>query len=555
MTMATEKDATEITNSIKATINVTAEAMQKYVDKSMEDVKDQKQSARKITCPQPILIIAKYLRDNCIPPRMNTDNNDIPDTPQSLLAMENYKILFPTGNVEFTVPKHSKAVPPSPYYHSIENVKILLVQWELNYPGIALRCTQDTCPGSLIHDRTNHSKDGDLFPIYDNGSPHMWAIIMTYKCNCCGIRVAGNAGELLAQLPPHIRNAYPVEPRYATGTFHLSKKTSDWLEDLIVTYGNGEFISKSLYQRLNKVYLEYVDSYYEQCVYLGLHNKVKKYPDFKEWVGEYYPDGAKFRQLYEHAQQSNLTRTGYSEMMRYTREIQSVECNLTIAQDHTMEMLKNYLPSEVRGAKACWTCCNEFGEVAAAVIVRDTKCNQFAHAVEQLARREIFKPKVMYADTWPHLANFWKLIFGTGCTGRLGLFHYLQRIIKTLRDSHCDYRKAILDLCLATYNYNEVDSLRLENALKSGKMARDGHEYTEAEIAEMKLSGLFKKRYDKWMRKEIFDVPTLKDKLQQWFIKYKVTGSEGKEPGRGRLDPDREKNCSRQKLKKQWTMR
>jgi hypothetical protein len=529
-------------SAIKVNVDVSAAALRMYVDDSMEEYQNAKQPSRKVTCPPPIIMIAKYLRDNCIPPRMSTDTNDCPITPQSVQAMTNYSSIFPTGNLEFIVPKEAKTETPSPYYHSIEGHKLLFVFWELNYPGINLRCTKDNCQGSLIHDRTNFSKDADLFPIYDSGSPHMWAVVMTYKCNCCDSRVAGNEGELLMALPPHIRDAYPVHPRYASGNFHLSNTTSDWLEDLIVTYGNGEYISRSLYQRLNLIYYRYVDNYYEQCKFLGL-TKVKKYPELGEWIGEYYPDGAKFRQLYEIAQQSTLTRTGYSEMERYTREIQSVECTLTIAQDHTMEIIKNYLPSNINNAKACWTCCNEFGEVAAAVIVKDTKCSQFAHAAEQLARRNNFQPRVMYADTWPHLEKFWKLIFGFGCIGRLGLFHYLQRIIKTLRDSHCDYRKAILDLCLATYDYNEVDKLRLINALKSGTMARNGYQYTDLEISEMQISGMFKKRYDKWLRKSIYETPTLQDNLQQWFIRYKVKGSEGKAEGRGRLDP-----VSRKKL-------
>jgi hypothetical protein len=173
----------------------------------------------------------------------------------------------------------------------------------------------------------------------------------------------------------------------------LSINTSDSLEHVIVTYGNGDYFSKSLYQRLNAVYVRYIANYYSQCEYMGIKNAIP-YPDFAEFSGIYYPDGAKFRELYEKAQQSTLTMTGYSEMMRYTREIQSVECGLSIAQDHTMEVVKNYLKSQV-DCKAVWTCCNEFGKVACAVLVRDTKASQFAHAAEQLAKRENFRPRVM----------------------------------------------------------------------------------------------------------------------------------------------------------------
>ena len=75
-----------------------------------------------------------------------------------------------------------------------------------------------------------------------------------------------------------------------------------------------------------------------------------------------------------------------------------------MAQDHTMEMVKNY--QRKLGAKACWTVCTETGEIACAVLVENTKCSQYAHAAESLARREKFKPQVMYSDTWPDLDKF-----------------------------------------------------------------------------------------------------------------------------------------------------
>jgi hypothetical protein len=65
-------------------------------------------------------------------------------------------------------------------------------------------------------------------------------------------------------------------------------------------------------------------------------NNVIPYPPLDEWTGQSYPDGGKFREIYEEAQQSTLTRTGIPEVERYTREIQGVGCSLSMAQDHTM---------------------------------------------------------------------------------------------------------------------------------------------------------------------------------------------------------------------------
>lgn len=523
---------------IKKFMPYDATKLREYVDSMMKLEKDM--SSRKLHgCPKTIIAVTKYVRDNCVPPRMKTDSNEMIDSPQSSVAMENYRMLFPEGNMEYSIPKESKSVIPSPFYHSIESHKILWVQWELNYPDINLGCTTDSCDGTLIHDRTNFSKDGVLFPIYECGQPHIWAVVMSYCCNKCNKRVNGNDGELLVQLPSHIRDAYPVHPRYAFGNFHLSKATSESLEHVIVTYGNGEYFSKSLYQRMYSLYVRNTNNYYSQCSYLQKkfgNCEIIKYPNFNEFIGVYYPDGAKFRELYEKAQISILTDCGYSEMDRYTREIQSVECSLTIAQDHTMEVVKNYMRTQV-DAKAVWTCCNEYGEIAAAVLVRDTKSSQYAHAAEQLARRPNFKPKVMYADTWPHLVSFWKLIFGSTCEGRLGLFHFFQRIVKTLRDSHCDCKLAISDLLKCIYEHDQQDLLQLMHVLKNGLMAKDGHKYTDVEILEMTRTGLFKKRYDKWLRKLIYPPPKIRDNLNSWWIKYKVKGSDGKPEGRGRLDP------------------
>jgi hypothetical protein len=224
-----------------------------------------------------------------------------------------------------------------------------------------------------------------------------------------------------------------------------------------------------------------------------------------EWQGEFYPAGAKFRELFENTQTSNLTRTGISELVRNRREIQSVDCSLTFAQDHTFDVVNNY--QKRLGAKACWTCCTETGEIAAACLVRDTKARQYAHAAEQLVRRNNFNPKIMYADTWPSNERFWKLLFGESCSGRLGLFHFITRTIKTLRESHVDYRKAVYDLLMSIYYYEEEDYARLIAVLKGGLMARDGYKYTDEEIEEMKLSCTFKIRYNKWLRKIIFPPP------------------------------------------------
>ena len=46
----------------------------------------------------------------------------------------------------------------------------------------------------------------------------------------------------------------------------------------------------------------------------------------------------------------------------------------------------------------------------------------------------------MYYDTFPKGECFWKLVFHN-VGGRLGLFHFMQRIVRALRQNHVDYYK------------------------------------------------------------------------------------------------------------------
>jgi hypothetical protein len=485
-------------------------------------------------CPEALLHIARFIKDNYFPPRLTGGSIGIPDTRLAKAAMIRYEQVFPSGSIEFSVPRASRLETPNPNYHAIEGVKLLFVHWEVNFPGIKLTCPDVDCGGELVRDRSELSKKATLFPIFDAGRPTMYADIMVYRCDCCKQRVPGNSGKLLYSLPPHVRDAYPVHPRYAVGTFHLSRQLTDELDEVMVTYGNGEFFSRSLYQRLNQQYFNRVDTYYAQCKYLKVQ-KSKPYPTLEDWVGRFYPNGAKFRELYEVGQRSTLTRSGISDYERQTRELQSVKCQLTCAQDHTFEVSKNYRSS--LGAKACWTCCVETGEIAAACLVDNTKVTQFAHAAEQLARRNNFKPKVMYADTWPNLETFWALLFGTLMVGRLGLYHFMQRIIKTMRDSHVDYRLAIWKLTACFYEYDEGDETKVTRALKSGKLSKEGLKYSEKEVMELKYSGRWKQRYEKHLRKITFTSARMVENLKQWKIRFKVEGSPEEPPGRGRKDP------------------
>lgn len=434
----------------------------------------------------------------------------------------------------------------NPHYHSIEGQSLFFVHWEAHFPGIKMKCPCNGCQGELKADRTNFSKNRKLFPLFRLSGPTSWCVVMSYACSMCKVRFDGNNGQLLASLPEYVRNAYPVEPKFAdsSSSFHIDRDCSHWMEEIMLTYGNGDLLARIIYSAINKEYLrrlsEYL-SYWQAYRHVSAGDEGRHEPPIYpkldgEFITVYPPSGDSLRDLFDQACSSNKTSYGISDHDRCVREIQSVGTNSMFAQDHTHEAMKNYRSNV--GGFAIWDCATETGEIASAVVVGSTKVRDIAHAAESLARRPHFNPVVMYSDTWPNKENFWNLIFGEAFGGRLGLFHYQQRIIKTLRQGHVDYHMAVRDLCDCVYEWEAGAYKALLQALKEGKMGRDSNPVTNREITEMKMNGTFKKRYQKYLPKKIRPSEVIEQKLEDWFCRYKCSASDPNErPGRGREDP------------------
>ncbi|KAL7571150.1 hypothetical protein ACA910_014752 [Epithemia clementina (nom. ined.)] len=197
---------------------------------------------------------------------------------------------------------------------------------------------------------------------------------------------------------------------------------------------------------------------------------------------------------------SNRTAYRISNQDQCIWEIQSVGTSSISALDHTMEVAKNY--QKGLGAVAVWDCAMETGEIASAIIVGSTKICDLAHAAKCLARCPNFKPTAMYSDTWPNKDGFWKLLFGEAFQGRLGLFHYQQRIIKTLQQGHIDYRCAIKELCDCVYEWEEGTYQALLKAHKEGKMGLAGEKaLSNCNIIAMQESPVWQCKYSKFLMK------------------------------------------------------
>jgi hypothetical protein len=123
--------------------------------------------------------------------------------------------------------------------------------------------------------------------------------------------------------------------------------------------------------------------------------------------------------------------------------------------------------------------------------------NQISHLLLQSrAKREEFKPAVLYTNTCPHNEAFWKGIFGTYLETKLGLIHLLYRVMSTL-DSKCELYcwKCVVQLRAAIYSYFVKGEAALLKALKDGSISKTGKKLSDTEIRDLRHSKRWKQRY------------------------------------------------------------
>jgi hypothetical protein len=296
-------------------------------------------------------------------------------------------------------------------------------------------------------------------------------MVMSMKCPSCKSRFNANDSAVLICLPAYASSAYPVNMKYASNrNSHLGRNATDAFDLILPTYGNGGLCSKQIYNAMNHSYLEKASSYYS---YIKEKDLVKEGEPTMPYVDKdgsyltcYPPLGDTIRDMYDEACSTNHNPWAISDHDRHTREIQGVGTDAVFAQDHTHEVTKNYFNKKNLNAEALWDVATESGQIACAVLVPSTKTIHFSHAARQLANRDTFKPRAMYSDTWPCKSDYWSLLIGNNIQGRLGLFHFVQRIMCTLRKSHVDYFQCINSLLDAVYFYNQDDYESLLRALK-----------------------------------------------------------------------------------------
>ena len=399
---------------------------------------------------------------------------------------------------------------------------------QLSHPGLRLPCPDCHSPervkvtgpsnSYLVHDRTNFGKSRTLFPIWTNSGVPIWAVVMFYDCPTCKAKFKANDGRLLHLLPAHVQQKYPVLPKYCSGPFHLSTDLTDDMELSMKTYANAEYVSAGLHRKQATFFTRKVTSFLSMLS----GPSSTSYPTFSKWnAGIYPPSAASIRSLYEEAEHSYLTPYGYSNVERYTCEIQGVEVGKSdrVAFDHTFQTLKNY---KLPGAKAIFT--GNKGstkEITTLAIVPSTSIKEVSHLLQQMVQnRRHFEPGTVYTDTCPHNKSFWKALLGEATEARLGLFHLMNRIYSTLDPKSGLYWKALVGLKKCIYSYHPDDEAKLITSLKQGTFSRVYTKYTDQEINELRYTKLWKQRFGPYLRKRFFPANVIICNLQQWIVDF-----------------------------------
>ena len=433
---------------------------------------------------------------------------------------------LPPGECFFVFPK-DLSNEPNPHYHALEGTKIFMLDWMSMYP--TLRFKSPCCQSMWCHGRTNFSHNKTLFPIQEANGVTTFGSVMHYKCDKCNEPFHANDASLLLSLPPHIRQQYPVDIRYAANkSFHMSLEAGDEFDAIMATYGNGNFFSRKLYQLAGKRYLRMLESYISAAP-----TKAPSFPyNFQQWLHRMPPSGETLRKLYLSSENA-VNLYGYSNIHRYNLEMQSVgsldptKSTETICSDHTFAVTKNYRDR----CKACFTIKISTGETAGLYLVDSTSISEVMHGLQELAIKRKFVPKLWWTDNMPANLKEMHNLFGHNLMGRLGLFHAIQRVTKTWQKVEMKlYWEAKDNLCMCFYRYNENDLAKLHHALRTGLLSSDGTPLTYEGIKELRRSKRWKQRYDQYLRKEIHDPAVIATKLGQFQEMYQSKVDEdGKE--------------------------
>jgi hypothetical protein len=473
--------------------------------------------------PPAIAVLVDFI-DSTFLCRRPKDQN-LPASENFVEKYDQYRRFFQAGSIAFVFPSERRDCSPFPHYHAVEGTTYLHVDWSMSHPEVKLCCVQPGCQGVLKRERLAFQKNRTLLPILQQQNHCLWANVMKYVCDICEETCYANDGRLLSTLPIEVARCYPVKPRYAGASdndrnfFQLSVELSEDLEDNILTYANAAVFSRKIWKRVLREYERRLLDYYSIAKSTGC--LLGPYVSLFQFSGKFYaPSGDQLYNMYHSAERSKLTITGVSEYDRHRREMIGIGCDGLTAIDWTFSVCKNYNLRE-KGAATCFTMNNDAGQVAAAFLVQSTRVGEIAHGVRQVSLRPTFQPKVVATDTWPAKKEFWLRVFTSATTGMLGLFHFMKRIVDTLRITNSKFHHALRDLKECIYDHNTEDYGKLVEVLQNGTMSHAAEPMTHLQIEELKKTSRWNQRYSRFLRKDLHLPASIKQSLLCWVDKYK----------------------------------
>jgi hypothetical protein len=285
---------------------------------------------------------------------------------------------------------------------------------------------------------------------------------------------------------------------------------------LIVAFVSFQSGLRVMWEEHRNDYHDHVRAYKAQNITVALFASRQveflPFPPFLDWLGrpEGVPDGKAFREASEKAYNTvggagpTTSRFDYRK-----RQLQHAVCGPTtpFSVDHTFDAAKNF-----REGKQVWDVVSGWTEPLTCILTRTTKCEEYLHAMEDLAHREGWEAPLVFTDNWPANKDQIEAIFG--CQGRLGIFHFMKRIGDTLRQGHSEFNAAMRQLSKTIFAEDESHFEGVKQALRDGHLG--GKKHSELEITALIESGAFKKNYLKYIARKTFDASVIRSKLGLW---------------------------------------
>ena len=227
---------------------LSADTIKREINARIISPQDYKGMKKATHIPIEVAAIFDYII-SLLPTRYKTGTNKVMAGKRSLSRhqLQFYRKHFPPGHMGFLVPPSNKTQPPDLHYSILEGRRFFFVRWELNIPGIEIKCPE--CEkGEMIHFRYDFRNHGFVTPIIDLSGNTDYAASMMYDCNNCPFSCKGNNGKLFNQFSYHLRTAYPVDARWASSNeVHMNETATRVIENLIVTNGSGDQLSKLIH--------------------------------------------------------------------------------------------------------------------------------------------------------------------------------------------------------------------------------------------------------------------------------------------------------------------